>query len=219
MLLMRIVCCIMKCEWFSVLYLLHLSAEGDITMRCPDFEHLLGYHAAPLLAGLTAGSLLSFQKSRFQDFEALLAAYEPCFSCKGISTFRVAEGEEYVLILFYRAEIVARMLAVPAAQEILCAAGYRLTDSMEERLEFLRLRMRVRKTLPPEVGLFLGYPPEDVREFISRRGQDFVCSGYWKVYTNEAEARALFERYSACTQEFCTRLEAGCPLAELVQAV
>ena len=188
-------------------------------MRCPDFEHLLGYHAAPLLAGLTAGSLLSFQKSRFQDFYALLASYEPCFSCKGISTFRVAEGEEYVLILFYRAELVARALAVPQAQDLLCEAGYRITDSMEERLEFLRLRMRVRKTLPPEIGLFLGYPPEDVRGFITRRGQDFVYSGYWKVYTNEAEARALFEQYSVCTHEFCTRLEAGSPLAELVQAV
>ena len=190
-----------------------------MTMRCPDFEHLLGYHAAPLLAGLTAGSLLSFQKSRFQDFKALLASYEPCFSCKGISTFRVAEGEEYVLILFYRAELVARALSVPEAQTILCEAGYRITDSMEERLEFLRLRMRVPKTLPPEVGLFLGYPPADVREFITRWGQDFVYSGYWKVYTNEAEARALFEEYSVCTQEFCTRLEAGRPLAELVQAV
>ena len=212
---MRIVYGIMKYRTNFEGVLLRHSAEGDITMRCPDFEHLLGYHAAPLLAGLTAGSLLSFQKSRFQDFEALLASYEPCFSCKGISMFRVAEGEEYVLILFYREELVARALAVPKAQEILCEAGYRLTDSMEERLEFLRLR----KTLPPEVGLFLGYPPEDVREFITRRGQDFVYSGYWKVYTNEAEARVLFEQYSVCTQEFCTRLEAGRPLAELVQAV
>ena len=216
---MRIVYGIMKYRTNFEGVLLRHSAEGDITMRCPDFEHLLGYHAAPLLAGLTAGSLLSFQKSRFQDFEALLASYEPCFSCKGISMFRVAEGVEYVLILFYRAELVVRALAVPKAQEILCGAGYRLTDSMEERLEFLRLRMRVRKTLPPEIGLFLGYPPEDVREFITRRGQDFVYSGYWKVYTNEAEARALFEQYSVCTQEFCTRLEAGRPLAELVQAV
>ena len=199
--------------------ILCVCTEGEIMMRCPDFEHLLGYHAAPLLAGLTAGSLLSFQKSRFQDFDALLASYEPCFSCKGISTFRVAEGEEYVLILFYRAELVARALAVPQAQDLLCEAGYRITDSMEERLEFLRLRMRVRKTLPPESGLFLGYPPEDVRGFITRRGQDFVYSGYWKVYTNEAEARALFEQYSVCTHEFCTRLEAGSPLAELVQAV
>ena len=188
-------------------------------MRCPDFEHLLGYHAAPLLAGLTAGSLLSFQKSRFQDFDALRASYEPCFSCKGISTFRGAEGEEYLRNILYRAELVARALAVPQAQDLLCEAGYRITDSMEERLEFLRLRMRVRKTLPPEIGLFLGYPPEDVRGFITRRGQDFVYSGYWKVYTNEAEARALFEQYSVCTHEFCTRLEAGSPLAELVQAV
>ena len=57
--------------------ILCVCTEGEITMRCPDFEHLLGYHAAPLLAGLTAGSLLSFQKSRFQDFDALLASYEP----------------------------------------------------------------------------------------------------------------------------------------------
>ena len=197
----------------------YLLQKGEIFVRCPDFEHLLGYHAAPLLAGLTAGSLLSFQKSRFEDFEGLLASYEPCFSCKGISTFRVAEGTEYVLILFYRAELVERALTTSGAKEILAGAGYRDTDSMEDRLEFLRLRMRVRKTLPPEVGLFLGYPPEDVQAFIERRGQDFVYSGYWKVYTNEAEARALFERYSACTQEFCTRLEAGRPLAELVQAV
>ena len=56
-------------------------------MRCPDFEQLLGCHAAPLLMGLAVGSLLSFQKSRLDDFEALLASYEPCFSCKGISMF------------------------------------------------------------------------------------------------------------------------------------
>ena len=188
-------------------------------MRCPDFEQLLGCHAAPLLMGLAVGSLLSFQKSRFDDFEALLASYEPCFSCKGISMFRLAEGEEYVLILFYRAPLLMCALRAPRAQEVLCGVGYRVSDSMEDCLDFLRLRMRVRKTLPPEVGLFLGYPPEDVCGFIARRGRDFVCSGYWKVYANEAEARALFEQYSVCTQEFCTQLAKGYPLAELVQAV
>ena len=183
------------------------------------FERMLCFHCAPTFAGIKPARLVSFQKSRFEDFDALLESYASCFECKGITPVRLTEGEEYVLILFYRAELVARALTVPAAQDILCGAGYRITDSMEDRLEFLRLRMRVRKTLPPEVGLFLGYPPEDVRAFIERRGQDFVYSGYWKVYTNEAEARALFEQYSVCTQEFCTRLEAGRPLAELVQAV
>ena len=185
-------------------------------MRCPDFEHLLGYHAAPLLAGLTAGSLLSFQKSRFQDFDALLASYEPCFSCKGISTFRVAEGEEYVLILFYRAELVARALAVPQAQDLLCEAGYRITDSMEERLEFLRLRMRVRKTLPPEIGLFLGYPPEDVRGFITRRGQDFVYSGYWKVYKDAELKIRLFKNYERVQTEIVRLLYEGLDIMDII---
>ena len=64
------------------------------------FEQLLGFHAAPMLMGLKSASLLSFQKSRFEDFEGLLASYMQCFNCKGISVFRLSEGEEYVLLLF-----------------------------------------------------------------------------------------------------------------------
>ena len=70
------------------------------------FEQLLGFHAAPMLLGLKTASLLSFQKSRFEDFEGLLASYMQCFSCKGISVFRLSEGEEYVLLLFYRRAVL-----------------------------------------------------------------------------------------------------------------
>ncbi|MBQ1622512.1 MAG: DUF3793 family protein, partial [Selenomonas sp.] len=68
-------------------------------------------------------------------------------------------------------------------------------------------------------GLFLGYPPGDVAGFIEHRGQRFALSGYWKVYGDEAEARALFARYAACTEEFCGRLEAGQRFEDLVVAV
>ncbi len=83
------------------------------------FEQLLGVHAAPMLMGLKAASLLSFQKSRFEDFDALLDSYQNCFTCKGISIYRLSEGEEYVLILFYRASTLWRQLQQPKAQVIL----------------------------------------------------------------------------------------------------
>ena len=67
------------------------------------FEHLLGFHGAPLLVGMKPAVLLSFRKDRFEDFDALLASYAPCFHCKGITVRRLAEGEAYVLLLFYRA--------------------------------------------------------------------------------------------------------------------
>ena len=60
------------------------------------FEQILGLHAAPTLVGMKVASLLSFRRSSFDDFDALLASYAPCFRCKGISTFRVVEGTEYV---------------------------------------------------------------------------------------------------------------------------
>ncbi|ERL04301.1 DUF3793 family protein [Mitsuokella sp. oral taxon 131] len=186
------------------------------------FEAILGQHAAPTLVGIKAASLLSFRKDRYRDFNALLASYQPCFSCKGIATFRVAEGEAFVLLLFYREgalmETMRRAFSVPEARQLLVSLGYRTDDALADLLEHLRLRMRLRKTFPHEIGLFLGYPPEDVVGFIKYNGQNFCYSGYWKVYANEKETRALFEQYSVCTHEFCTRLESGTSFPELVQA-
>ncbi len=183
------------------------------------FEHIMGFHAAPLLTGLRPACLLSFQKSRFEDFEGLLASYLPCFQCKGISVFRLSEGAEFVLLLFYRAALLEKVMRQRAAQEILLEMGYREGESLADMLEYLRSRMQVRKSFPHEVGLFLGYPPADVRGFIEHRGQGFACAGYWKVYSNEKRARELFRLYSECSHAFCTSLERGEPFPELVQAV
>lgn len=182
------------------------------------FEQILGLHAAPTLTGLKAASLLSFRRSSFDDFDGLLESYRPCFMCKGISTFCVAEGTEYVLQLFYRREALEEALFSPKAQEILQPLGYREWDTVEDMLEHLRSRMALKKTFPHEIGLFLGYPPEDVEGFIQHKGRKFCYSGYWKVYANEAETRALFDRYTDCTHAFCTRLERGEPFAALIQA-
>ena len=40
---------------------------------------------------------------------------------------------------------------------------------------------------PHEIGLLLGYPPEDVSGFIENGGKNFLCSGYWKVYKGRQE--------------------------------
>ena len=183
------------------------------------FEHLLGFHGAPLLVGMKPAVLLSFRKDRFEDFDALLASYAPCFHCKGITVRRLAEGEVYVLLLFYRTRALARFLKQPQARALLERCGYDGAAPLGALIEELARRIERQKTFPHEIGLFLGYPPGDVAGFIEHRGQRFALSGYWKVYGDEAEARALFARYAACTEEFCGRLEAGQRLEDLVVAV
>ena len=58
-----------------------------------------------------------------------------------------------------------------------------------------------------------------MKGFIDHRANDFKCAGLWKVYGDEAAARALFARYAACTEEFCGKLMAGQRFEDLVVAV
>lgn len=147
-----------------------------------------------MLTGLKAASLLSFHKSKFRDFAGLLAVYEPCFKCKGISMFKVSEGEDYVLLLFYRAGALWRDLNRAKAKEILVQCGYRIEDTLQEKLDFLRMRMQIRKSFPHEIGLFLGYPAEDVAGFISHKGHDFVIA----VIGKSMSTKEKLERYLIC---------------------
>lgn len=45
---------------------------------------------------------------------------------------------------------------------------------------------------PHEVGLFLGYPLDDVTGFIEQKGKNYKCCGIWKVYGNEKQTQMLF---------------------------
>ena len=72
---------------------------------------------------------------------------------------------------------------------------------------------------PHEVGLFLSYPPEDVKGFIDHRANDFKCAGLWKVYGDEEKARSLFAKYKKCTEIYCTLWQSGSKLEQLAVAV
>lgn len=48
------------------------------------------------------------------------------------------------------------------------------------------------KDFPHEIGLFLGYPLEDVQGFIENRAEGYKCVGCWKVYGDEEYAKQEF---------------------------
>ena len=80
-------------------------------------------------------------------------------------------------------------------------------------------RFRESGEFPHEVGLFLSYPPEDVQGFIDHRACDFKCAGLWKVYSDEARAHRLFDRFKRCTEDYCARWRAGSDIGQLAVAM
>ena len=79
-------------------------------------------------------------------------------------------------------------------------------------------RMRTSGEFPHEVGLFLSYPPEDVKGFIDNHAANFKCAGVWKVYGDEQRARQTFEKYKKCTQIYCDLWRSGSGLEQLAVA-
>lgn len=82
----------------------------------------------------------------------------------------------------------------------------------------LRHRLRDSEEYPHEIGLFLGYPPEDVRGFIEHRAADCKCVGCWKVYGDAETARKTFRQYKKCTEVYCKEWRKGASLQQLIVA-
>ncbi|MDR3231179.1 MAG: DUF3793 family protein [Synergistaceae bacterium] len=165
-------------------------------------ESLLACFAAPTIRGLKPGSLINLcrhgddnitlawhseKEELLRKFRLEAFTFPPRPSCD-------AWERNAVLVLLYRKELLARALFTEEAASILRPLGY---DHRASRVESCleRLGERFRENFPHEIGLFLGYPPEDVREFIRNRGRGCLATGYWKVYGDVREAKRAFQRF------------------------
>ena len=56
------------------------------------------------------------------------------------------------------------------------------------------------RDFPHEIGLFLGYAPEDVDGFIRLGAGRAKCVGTWKVYGDLEAAKKKFALFQKCTK-------------------
>ena len=185
--------------------------------RCFDRE--LGLHCAPALAGIKPANLLCCRFSRYPDFDRVIECYNSIFASGEIRFDVLCRCPESCLLLVYRRRTLAQQLQQPEIRTLLETAGYFRGNTVEEDLERLSQRLcRSEGVFPHEIGLFLGYPPEDVTGFVRHRGQNFKFCGHWKVYSNEQKARRIFECYDRCRCAVCNRLAEGMSIPQMFGA-
>ena len=90
--------------------------------------------------------------------------------------------------------------------------------NVEKCITKLIQRMKESSEFPHEVGVFLGFPPEDVCGFIHNKAKDCKMVGYWKVYGDEEKAKKIFDKYRKCSQVYLERFERGYTLEKLTVA-
>lgn len=181
-------------------------------------EDLIVRHCAPTLAGLKTGSLFSCRYENFETLRSAVRHFNALFKPFGVRVLpaRISGGK--VLIYVYRPLRLAGDLSEAKTAQMLSAMGYDCRNS-NACVAGLLHKLNVLNAFPHEIGLFLGYPAEDVRGFIDNNGENFKCVGCWKVYCNESKTRALFRKYKKCTEIYCRKWGQGVPVVRLIVAV
>lgn len=180
-------------------------------------EEYLIRNCAPTLAGLKTGNLFTCP---FESKQALLDSVRQMnrrLSGKGLRLLPLRFSEKKALIYLYRPNMLRHDLSHSTAEEILRRNGYK-TGNCEHCVAHLRKKLRQQGDFPHEIGLFLGYPPEDVCGFIEKGPGCCKCTGCWKVYGDEDAARKKFAQYKKCTQVYRDQWAKGKDIERLTVA-
>lgn len=180
-------------------------------------EEAFVLHTAPTLAGIKTANLFSIDNDDRESIMNGIRRLNHILITKGIRVIPLNESEKRVLIYVYRPSWLCRDFENEDLQALLENLKYP-TANPDQCIVKLVQRMKESETFPHEIGLFLGYPPEDVKGFVQNQARNYKCTGMWKVYGNELEAKKKFDRYKKCTDDYCMRIHKGVSLDKLVVA-
>ncbi|MCI7238196.1 MAG: DUF3793 family protein [Anaerococcus sp.] len=174
-------------------YLLDFYSKLDEFKDLDYLISILKFNLAPLIHKKKLGSLISLTNSRRRLKELWDRQKDKIMEILELSFYELKEEDDRVLIYFYREERLRKKLNEENIKLFLESYGYK--DLSKPNEYFIILKERFSQSYPVEIGVFLGYPLEDIIFF--RSSENYKCVGYWKCFNNEQRALRTFRKYDA----------------------
>ncbi len=175
-------------------------------------DETLVKHCSPTLAGLKTANMFMYS---FEDNSALMCdvcRLNKLLNKKGLRVIPLKIHENKALIYIYRPDRLASDLGNKKAEKVLRQCGYEC-NTESYCIGKLISRLTSCDEFPHEIGLFLGYPPEDVCGFIEKK--ECLLTGFWKVYDDPEKAEKKFAQFRKCTKVYYSCFCEGCPIEKL----
>ena len=172
----------------------------------------LALQCAPVISGIKISNLLTIPAKSLRELSAVLKKTE--------LSFRILyPGRERLVILIYRETELKEYLEREEVMAFIDKCGYETSDISKIFPVFVKRYMRymeLKQDFPHELGLFLGYPIEDVEGFIKENGKNYLYSGYWKVYKDAELKIRLFKNYERVQTEIVRLLYEGLDIMDII---
>jgi hypothetical protein len=181
-------------------------------MDLKNIETQFALQCAPLITGLKISNLLIVQNDNAARVKEILKG-------TGIVCFVLHVSDGKTIFLLYKEREMKAYLSRKRVRILLAQFGYRNYD-LKSLLILFRKRYKMYGNgeidFPHEMGLFLGYPVEDVHGFIENTGKNFLHSGYWKVYKNLPLKMQLFQSFEQARERVIQLTSCGMSIREII---
>ena len=184
-----------------------------LSLNRQELEIQIALQCAPLLTGRKISNLLTVDRS-------FRSAVLGLFRSSAVSCYVLYESADRITFLLYVREKLEAYLRTEKVKKLMLefgCSGCTLSKNLYSVSGRYREHMEGNGDFPHEIGLLLGYPPEDVIGFIENRGQNPLYIGYWKVYSNLEECRKVFAGYDQAREKVIHMVSSGMTVKNIME--
>ena len=157
-------------------------------------ENFLIYNSSLVIAGVKPAVTVNMKKDNSKLYESWKIFGEYFLESINLSFIELRESDSYIILMIYDKNILKTELKKKYNAEFLVSIGYPSKIRVDEYVKKLKFRYD-EYHCPHELGLFLGIPIEDVKDFMECTTKKCLLCGYWKVYNDRKNAKIIFDKY------------------------
>lgn len=157
-------------------------------------ENFLVYHTALVIAKVKPAVTITLGKRKIERINAWNKYGRKFLNSIDLKCIELRETKNSIILLVYDEELLEKEINTRDHIEFLKNLGYSQELNINEYVRFLKIRYE-KYHCPHELGVFLGIPIEDVKDFMKCTDKKCLLCGYWKVYNNKDDAEKIFTKY------------------------
>lgn len=165
------------------------------SMNDKDFiENFLLINISQVLSGIKPASTICLKKDKSDSYNKWLKYGIGFIRVIGLEFIELRANKELVVLLIYNKDNLKKSILKDENKMFLRNLGYHEGNNIQGYIYKLKERYELYHC-PHELGLFLGIPIKDVKDFMNCTEKKCLLCGYWKVYNDDNTAKQVFSLY------------------------
>jgi len=183
--------------------------------NCNNINHSFIHYIAPTLCGIKPANLFMLSKNDVSPLSIM--RWKHRLNNQNLKMESIKNESDRIMIFSYDLVWIRQILSDVLVQAYLLGKGYSNPLDTTGTLKELFFRLSKQNGFPHEVGIFLGYPFEDVIAFEKNQGHNCKYCGYWKSYCNPEQAKKSCSQYKQCSQMCKQWFEEGFSIPQIIK--